>query len=102
MLKEPRSEDIGRHLWKNASFLLVFLAIGIVVLFPRPFAAANAGVTRIACHQHAREQTNINSKLSPFTTLTLIYIKIHYYAAKQNKTKNYSKLLNILKTYLRH
>lgn len=54
MLEEPRPEDVGRHFGEDAAFLLVLLAVGVVVLFPRALAAADAGVTRIAWRQHTK------------------------------------------------
>ena len=57
MLEEPRPEDIGGHFWENASFLLVLLAVGIVVIFARAVTAADTGVAGVTW----REKKRINS-----------------------------------------
>lgn len=50
VLEQPRSEDVGGHLWEDTAFLLVLLAIGIVVLLPGTLAAAYASVARVTCN----------------------------------------------------
>lgn len=50
MLEEPRSEDVGRHLGEDASFLLILLAC-IVVFLACALAAAYTRITRITCGQ---------------------------------------------------
>ena len=57
MLEEPRPEDIGGHFWENASFLLVLLTVGIVVIFARAVTAADTGVAGVTW----REKKRINS-----------------------------------------
>lgn len=52
MLKEPRSQDVGRHLREDAPLLLVLFAIGVVVLLAGTFAASYA---RIACITYGME-----------------------------------------------
>lgn len=47
MLEEPRPENIGGHFREDASFLLVLLAVGIVVILTRTVATPDARVTRI-------------------------------------------------------
>lgn len=46
MLEEPRPEDVGGHFGEDASFLLVLLAVGIVVVLARSVPAPDA---RVAC-----------------------------------------------------
>ena len=55
MLEEPRPEDIGGHFWENASFLLVLLAVGIVVIFARAVTAADTGVAGVTWREKKRE-----------------------------------------------
>lgn len=51
MLKKPRSQYIRRYLRKYASFLLILLAVGVVILLARAVPAADARVARITCKQ---------------------------------------------------
>lgn len=55
MLEEPRPEDIGGHFWENASFLLVLLTVGIVVIFARAVTAADTGVAGVTWREKERE-----------------------------------------------
>lgn len=59
VLKQPRPEDVGRDLGKDAPLLLVLLARRVVVLLAGALAAADTRVTRVTC-----EQTNKKSSSS--------------------------------------
>lgn len=50
MLKQPGPQDVCRNFRKNAPFLLILFAIGVVVLFSGAVPAADAGVTRLTCN----------------------------------------------------
>ena len=49
MLEEPRPEDVGGHFGEDAAFLLVFLAVGIVIIFTRAVTTADAGIAGVTC-----------------------------------------------------
>ena len=47
MLEEPRPEDVGGHFGEDAAFLLIFLAVGIIVVFARSISTTNTGIACI-------------------------------------------------------
>lgn len=76
MLEEPRPENIGGHFGENAAFLLVFLAIGIVIIFTRTITATDTGIAGVTCNPEKKKMISIfQVKRSVKWTQTTIFSK---------------------------
>lgn len=72
MLKQPRSKDIRRHLRKYTTFLLVFFAVGIVVLLAGAFTATYTSIACITCNGNRKGE---NGYSRAFLTSYRLFIR---------------------------